>query len=154
MTVLLSLLGCAAVPWNGGQAGEEISDTSIPGSVDSEPDDADTGSAEDGLHLDLGDYEGTVEIDFSQEDEDLGSCSGSASLDVDGDGNLTGSATCLGDIDQELSIGGTVEGGTVASTDGSWDWTGSLEDGAFVGTWQGPDLGGVTHTGRFEFLDD
>ena len=155
MTLLLLALGCFNVPGLGGQAGEEITDTAtVDGDSANEGGNDTSDPEDDGLLLDLGDHEGTVFVEFSDSSGVIGSCTGTAELDVDPDGEVDGSASCAGDEDLDLSIGGTLEGGTILASTGTWTWVGSLEDDTFVGTWTGPDLDGVTHDGRFEFSAD
>ena len=115
---------------------------------------ADTGDeAEDDDNLDAGFHEGTVHVDFYGGDTLVGACDGTAAVDVDDDGGLSGSATCTlegNDDVLELSIEGSEDGGTISSPADSWTWTGTTADGVLHGAWEGEDGGGIRHVGFFD----
>ncbi|HJN76319.1 MAG TPA: hypothetical protein QGF58_20485 [Myxococcota bacterium] len=158
MSLALLSLACFGVPGLGGQAGEELTDTATPDADSGNVEDSDTGEdSEANDELTAGTYGGMVMVDLYDGSEQIDSCSGSANVDIEDSGSLSGMASCDWDSGGEplsLSIEGSTDGGTIFTVDSSWDWTGTVEDNTLVGTWEGVDNSGLDHVGRFEIDAD
>ena len=154
MSLALLSLACFGVPGLGGQAGEELTDTGTPDAdSDSVEDSGNDSDSEANDELAAGAYGGMVMVDLFDGSEQIDSCSGSANVDIEDSGSLSGMAACEWDGSGEtlaLSIDGSTDGGTIFTADSSWDWTGTVEDETLVGTWEGADSTGLDHVGRFE----